>query len=95
MTKQDLGAFGLGNSMTLNDWDNSDPNSLVADATTLEGSVTNGILKVASDPVKLNLKNIDAFANGTGGKAPSLSSDAGHGTYDDGNKNSKHKYPNS
>ena len=73
LTKQDLGAFGLGNSMTLNDWDNSDPNSLVADATTLEGSVTNGILKVASDPVKLNLKNIDAFANGTGGKAPSLS----------------------
>ncbi|MDA7471332.1 cadherin repeat domain-containing protein [Planktomarina temperata] len=73
LTKQDPGAFGLSNSMTLNDWDNSDPNSLVADATALEGSVTNGILKVGSDPVKLNLKNIDAFANGTGGKAPSLS----------------------
>ena len=73
LTKQVAGAFGIGNSMTLNDWDNSDPNSLVPDATTLEGSVTNGILKLASDPVKLNLKNIDAFANGTGGKAPSLS----------------------
>ena len=72
LTKQDLGAFGLGNSITLNDWDNSGA-SLTADVTSLEGSVTNGIFKVASDPVKLNLKNIDAFANGTGGNAPSLS----------------------
>jgi hypothetical protein len=71
--KQDTGAFGLGNSFTLNDWDNSDSNALVADNTSLVGSVTNGVFKVGSDPVKLNLKNIDAFANGTGGKAPSIS----------------------
>jgi len=71
--KQDTGAFGLGNSFTLNDWDNSDSNALVADNTSLLGSVTNGVLKVGSDPVKLNLENIDAFANGTGGKAPSIS----------------------
>jgi hypothetical protein len=71
--KQDTGAFGLGSSFTLNDWDNSDSNALVADNTSLVGSVTNGVLKVGSDPVKLNLKNIDAFANSTGGKAPSIS----------------------
>ena len=72
LTKQDTGAFGLGNSITLKDFDNSGA-SLIADDTNLEGSVTNGIFKVASDPVKLNLKNIEAFANGTGGSAPSLS----------------------
>ena len=72
LVKQDLGAFGLGKTMTLKDWDNSGV-SLTADDTDLEGSVTNGIFKVASDPVKLNLNNIEAFANGTGGKAPSLS----------------------
>ena len=41
--------------------------------TVLTGSVASGTFNVASDSVKLNLKNLQAVANGEGGSAPSIS----------------------
>ena len=73
LVKQDPDAFLIGKSLTLNDFDAANGEAVVEDNTVLTGSVAGGTFNVASDSVKLNLKNLQAVANGEGGSAPSIS----------------------
>ena len=72
IVKQNPDALVVANALTLNDFDLANSSVATADNTQLSGTVSDGTFYVASAAVKLNLKNLEALANGTGGSAPSL-----------------------
>jgi hypothetical protein len=72
IVKQNPDALVISEALTLNDYDVANNSQAAADDTSLTGTVSDGTFYVASDAVKLNLKNLEALANGTGGSAPSF-----------------------
>jgi len=72
IVKQNPDALVISEALTLNDYDVANNSQATADDTSLTGTVSDGTFYVASDAVKLNLKNLEALANGTGGSAPSF-----------------------
>ena len=72
IAKQNPDALVISDALTLNDYDVANNSQATADDTSLTGTVSDGTFFVASDAVKLNLKNLEALANGTGGSAPSF-----------------------
>ena len=72
IVKQNPDALVISEALTLNDYDVANNSQATADDTSLTGTVRDGTFYVASDAVKLNLKNLEALANGTGGSAPSF-----------------------
>jgi len=72
IVKQNPDALVISEGLTLNDYDVANNSQATADDTSLTGTVSDGTFYVASDAVKLNLKNLEALANGTGGSAPSF-----------------------
>ena len=72
IVKQNPAALVVSEALTLKDYDvaNNSVSSPVLDSVDLTGSMSDGTLKIGSDPVKLNLKNLEALAAGTGGQSP-------------------------
>jgi len=72
IVKQNPAALVVSEALTLKDYDvaNNSVSSPVLDSVDLTGSMSEGTLKIGSDPVKLNLKNLEALAAGTGGQSP-------------------------
>lgn len=72
IVKQNEKALVVSESLTLKDYDvaNNSAESPGADEIALTGTVSDGTLTIASDPVKLNLQNLKALAEGEGGQSP-------------------------
>jgi len=72
IVKQNEKALVVSESLTLKDYDvaNNSAESPGADEVALAGTVSDGTLTIASDPVKLNLQNLKALAEGDGGQSP-------------------------